>query len=169
MERHELSNEEVQERTAAGIRSSGPYVGRQALHATPNIANTLRRIHSLLKTNGKLALIEPCNLTTVRIPFIFGLLWWWLSSEHYRYWGLLLSPDGWVSGLQDAGFKGADLSSPDFEDHRHTMSMVISTAIKAPEPVPDWPFQQVVVLAANQASREHPLVVPGPRSSRTRS
>ncbi|KAI9742337.1 MAG: hypothetical protein M1818_003870 [Claussenomyces sp. TS43310] len=134
-------------------------VASAVLHATANVEQTLRNVHKLLKPNGKLVLIEPSNPDVSRIPLIFGLLpGWWLSVEEYRSWGPLLSDGSWDDELKKAGFAGADLCLRDYEDHRHTMSVIISTATKHTSLESSPPIPKTLIIVADQSAQEHPLV-----------
>ncbi|EDN95526.1 hypothetical protein SS1G_11404 [Sclerotinia sclerotiorum 1980 UF-70] len=134
-------------------------VASAVLHATANLENTLGNVHKMLKPNGTLLIIEPCNLEALRIPFIFGLLpGWWLSTEEHRFWGPLMSDDTWSSELKNAGFTGADICLRDFEDHRHTMSVIISKPAgdKISNILP--PIPKTVIVVAERYKKETPLV-----------
>ncbi|KAG9235236.1 hypothetical protein BJ875DRAFT_399470 [Amylocarpus encephaloides] len=126
------------------------------LHAAADLNNALANIRKLLRPNGSLILVEPCNLAAIRIPFIFGLLpSWWSSVEATRYWGPLLSSRQWHETLLQAGFSGADVCLQDFEDHRHAMSTIIS---KLPGPSSKYcQMPRLVILVANRT--EHPKIV----------
>lgn len=84
-------------------------VAANVLHATPDISVTLRNVWSLLKDDGKLALLE---LTQSVIPptLPFALLpGWWLANDGYRSPnGPLLSAQGWSTALKSSGFSGVE-------------------------------------------------------------
>ena len=105
-------------------------VASAVLHATGNIAETLSHTRHLLKPGGKLLLIEPVNLTCVRIPFIFGLLpGWWLAEEPSRRWGAILSQQAWNGAFQDNGYESADICVPDnIDPDLHGVSMIVTTS-----------------------------------------
>jgi len=50
------------------------------------------------------------------------------TAEQNRYWGPLLSDHQWHYALEKANFSGAAICLPDYRDHRHTFSTIISTA-----------------------------------------
>ncbi len=100
------------------------------LHATASIDNTLANTRKLLKPAGKLVLIEPCNLSSLRLPFVFGLLpGWWHGTEKHRSLGPLLSEETWHDALCRNKFSGADISLRDFDPRRHTLSVIATTAL----------------------------------------
>ena len=92
-------------------------IGSAVLHATAHLESTIRNARKLLKPGGRIALIEPCNLAAVRIPFVFGLLsGWWLSTESNRSWGPLVSDNEWQTHLENNGFHSAEMSLRDSSD-----------------------------------------------------
>ena len=98
------------------------------LHATSDLDSTLENTRRLLKPGGKLVLFEPCNLHCARTSFVFGLLpGWWLGTESYRQWGALLSDEMWHNMLLKNGFSGADMCLRDYDQSRHTFSVITST------------------------------------------
>ena len=100
------------------------------LHATTNIDRTIRHTRTLLKPGGRLVLFEPCNLDCSRLPFVFGLLpGWWLANEEHRRWGPLLSDATWNETLLRHEFSGTDICLRDHDGHRHTFSVMASTAL----------------------------------------
>lgn len=99
------------------------------LHATTNTEMTLMHTRKLLKPGGKLILFEPCNLDCSRLSFVFGLLpGWWLGNESHRRWGPLLSDETWHETLLKHNFSGTDICLRDYGGHRHTFSVMTSTA-----------------------------------------
>lgn len=102
------------------------------LHATSDLAATLKNARKLLKSGGKLLLYEITNEAKTRLPFVFGLLeGWWLSSEPYRTMGPCVDEAQWHTLLLDAGFSGCDLSWADCENPMaFESSLIISTAME---------------------------------------
>ncbi|KUJ12390.1 uncharacterized protein LY89DRAFT_722023 [Mollisia scopiformis] len=100
------------------------------LHATANLDVTLRNTRKLLTPHGKLIMFEPCNLTCLRVPFVFGLLpGWWRATEENRNMGPLLSEDDWHKTLLRNGFTGIDFCLRDSQEPiKHTFSAIFSTA-----------------------------------------
>lgn len=109
-------------------------VASNVLHATPNISETLKNAHKVLKTGGKLILYEFINPESIRIGFIFGLFsGWWLSSEPNRQWSPLMPENEWDVFLLNSGFGGIDCAFKDFEGDDHTVVGMVSTAVKEPK------------------------------------
>jgi NADPH:quinone reductase-like Zn-dependent oxidoreductase/SAM-dependent methyltransferase len=120
------------------------------LHATTNIHNTLTNTRALLKPGGKLLLLEPCQLDSARLSFVFGLLpGWWLSTEEDRYWSPLLSEYQWNEALRRAGFSGNDVCLPDMEGEIHTFTVIVSTKV---ETIPNTPATDSGVIVIEPRS-----------------
>ncbi|SDY56908.1 Acyl transferase domain-containing protein [Lysobacter sp. yr284] len=98
------------ERAAAaqGIEVGGfdIVVAANVLHATGDIARTLRNAKAALKRNGLLVLNEVCA-TSLFAHVTFGLLkgWWLYEDAHLRIPGSpALSPESWRAVLAGQGF-----------------------------------------------------------------
>ncbi|KAM0165973.1 hypothetical protein ACHAQE_002074 [Botrytis cinerea] len=105
-------------------------VAAYVIHATKNLAATMRHIRKLLKPNGKI-LISETTKDAIRIRFAFGLLpGWWLGEENYRQNGAAISIEEWDALLKETGFSGVDIELPDYEDEAcQEQSIFISTAV----------------------------------------
>ncbi|KAH8883307.1 phenolpthiocerol synthesis polyketide synthase ppsA [Thozetella sp. PMI_491] len=130
-------------------------IASNVLHATGNLAITLKNARKLLKTGGKLILLEVCNLETTIGASVFGLLpGWWLSCEPQRAWGPLLTENGWDALLKSCGFSGAEIALPDSDNARnHMVTLLVSTALE----------QEVSPLRSMNLSQDTP--VPGYRGT----
>ncbi|KAH7019732.1 putative FSP1 [Ilyonectria destructans] len=85
----------------------------QVLHATKSISRTLANVHSLMKANGTLLLIETTQ-DQIDIQFVFGLLpGWWLSEDEDRKKSPSLSVSEWDQALKSTGFTGVDVDAGD--------------------------------------------------------
>ncbi|QKV97135.1 KR domain-containing protein [Streptomyces sp. NA02950] len=78
--------------------------GLDVVHATPDVARSLRNLRSLLAPGGVLGLIE-----TVRhdrwLPMIWGLTTgWWIHADRSSDHGPLLDVDGWREAFASQGF-----------------------------------------------------------------
>ncbi len=85
------------------------------LHATPNIAQTLRHSKSLLHRHGLLILNE-INKTSPFAHITFGLLdgWWVFEDEHLRLpYSPALSASGWATMMRSEGFLSVSAISGD--------------------------------------------------------
>ncbi|KAH6645189.1 hypothetical protein BKA67DRAFT_665025 [Truncatella angustata] len=104
------------------------------LHATTSLQNTLSNARKLLKTEGKLLLLET---TTPHLDqsLTFGLFsGWWLSEEQERRTSPLLSAPAWSRFLASSGFTGVDVAlgdagGPDVSNY----SVMIATAADVPK------------------------------------
>ncbi|MET4727079.1 acyl transferase domain-containing protein/acyl carrier protein/SAM-dependent methyltransferase [Lysobacter enzymogenes] len=103
------------ERAAAaqGIEVGGfdLVVAANVLHATGDIARTLRNAKAALKRNGVLLLNEVCA-TSLFAHVTFGLLkgWWLYQDAHLRIPGSpALSPESWRAVLAEQGFEAIGL------------------------------------------------------------
>ncbi|WP_206409304.1 SDR family NAD(P)-dependent oxidoreductase, partial [Lysobacter enzymogenes] len=103
------------ERAAAaqGIEIGGydVVVAANVLHATGDIARTLRNAKAALKRNGVLLLNEVCA-TSLFAHVTFGLLkgWWLYQDAHLRIPGSpALSPESWRAVLAEQGFEAIGL------------------------------------------------------------
>ncbi|GLB22767.1 type I Iterative Polyketide synthase (PKS) [Aspergillus tubingensis] len=111
-------------------------VAFMVIHATKDLAVSLRNVRKLLKEGGKLLLFEITNFHPLRVNLIFGLLdGWWRSTEQYRQTGPCISAEKWGELLTETGFSGCDLVVEDYEANVcREGSMIVSTAV-APKPV----------------------------------
>lgn len=99
------------------------------LHATRDLAGTVRNVRRLLKDGGRLVLFEVTDLESARITFAFGTLpGWWLGGEDGREFGPLLSVEGWDGLLKQCGFSGAEVVMGDTEG-KHSFSVIVAKAV----------------------------------------
>ncbi|KAK0513792.1 hypothetical protein JMJ35_003514 [Cladonia borealis] len=118
------------------------------LHATHNLARTLKSVRKLLKPGGKLIILELSNPQAIRTAFIFGLLpGWWLSEEVWRQTSPLVTPLQWDQLLSQNGFLGTDIHWPDRtdEEQRDCSIMIATAANSSPEPI-DLPTRVTIVI-----------------------
>ncbi|KAJ5113761.1 reducing type I polyketide synthase [Penicillium angulare] len=99
------------------------------IHATKNLDITLKNAHALLKSGGKLVMLEQTG-DFARGGFAFGLLpGWWLSEDDYRSWGPTMTPQKWNNVLESNGFSGTDFVLDDYDDEKsQELSIIVSTA-----------------------------------------
>ncbi|CAK49166.1 uncharacterized protein An03g05140 [Aspergillus niger] len=111
-------------------------VAFMVIHATKDLAVSLRNVRKLLKEGGKLLLFEITHFHPLRVNLIFGLLdGWWRSTETYRQTSPCISSEKWGELLKETGFSGCDLVVDDYDaDICREGSMIVSTAV-APSPV----------------------------------
>ncbi|GES63212.1 polyketide synthase [Aspergillus terreus] len=115
-------------------------IASNVLHATPNLHDTLRNIHSLLKPGGKLVFHEGVRQDALWTNISFSpLSGWWLSTEPERRWCPYIPTEIWNDYLHTAGFSGIDLefASSDYAEFSK-ISLMVSTALgQSSRPVPD--------------------------------
>jgi len=165
------------ERAAAaqGIEVGGfdVVVAANVLHATGDIARTLRNAKAALKRNGVLLLNEVCA-TSLFAHVTFGLLkgWWLYQDAHLRIPGSpALSPESWRAVLAGQGFEAIGLPAESARGLGQQIVVAISdgwvrqpaTASAAapaiasaaqPEPAPQAAPQPVAQPAAPPASAQ---------------
>lgn len=90
-------------------------IASNVLHATPDLTQTLRHVHSLLRPDGRLLLQElACGVESKWINFIMGFLpGWWLGQADERADEPYLAPEAWRGRLVDAGFEAPELVALD--------------------------------------------------------
>ena len=105
-------------------------VASNVLHATQNLAATMRNVRRLLKPGGFLVLLEVTS-AVVRVKLMMsGLPGWWLGGEDGRHHGPTISADQWDVLLKTTGFSGVDHLLHDFVDAaKHMTSVMVSQAI----------------------------------------
>jgi ubiquinone/menaquinone biosynthesis C-methylase UbiE len=122
----------------------------KVLHATKDIAETLKNCYNMLKPGGKLVLGEITQPTEY-MSLIYGTLPRWWLSEDGRVGGPCLTNDQWSSKLVDGKFNGLDFVVDDSTESRnHIISMMVATK---PKP-PSTPFQEVVIVTGVNASND---------------
>lgn len=110
-------------------------VASNVIHAAKSISTALKNIRTLLKPQGKLALLEITN-PHANWPVIFGSLpRWWLATSDGSLESPLLKSEEWNEVLSATGFSGVDHVLKDYERrYDHQASLMISTAISQEVP-----------------------------------
>lgn len=105
-------------------------VAANVLHATYNMENTMRNVRKLLRTGGKLILLDMTH-SVMYLSLIFGNLpGWWNCSEAWREFGPLLPEEQWNSTLRSTGFSGLQVSTPDSQDQLEEQTrFMVATAV----------------------------------------
>ncbi|RCI07613.1 hypothetical protein L249_1652 [Ophiocordyceps polyrhachis-furcata BCC 54312] len=139
-------------------------VADNVIHATSNLAQTLRNVQKLLKPGGKLLIQEPLKASGGTLGFVFGLFnGWWAASEVERNLCPAITADGWDAALKKNGFSGADIVMKDFEDDvAHHLGWLVSTAINRGSGLisngslkqPDWRVKATVVINKSCAEQQ---------------
>ncbi|KAJ2985763.1 hypothetical protein NUW58_g5359 [Xylaria curta] len=140
----DLENDAVSQGYEAG--NYDIVVAALVLHATRDLAATIRNVRKLLKPGGKLIMLEITDFSSLRNGLAFGTLpGWWLSIEPERQWGPCISGAQWERLLMSNGFEGIDLVLPDYHSKNiQSHSILIATASTPKEP--NFPASPIVVL-----------------------
>ncbi|PYH41263.1 type I polyketide synthase [Aspergillus saccharolyticus JOP 1030-1] len=107
------------------------------LHATVDLAASLRNVRQLLKVGGKLLLFEITHPEPVRASFVFGLFeGWWRAREPSRQDHPCVGVEQWEELLTENGFSGCDLAIDDYADKAcHEGTLIVSSAVAPGAPV----------------------------------
>ncbi|CAN9080485.1 unnamed protein product [Alternaria alternata] len=108
------------------------------LHATKNLAKTMRNLRRALKPGGQLVFLEITQAPECfPMGFGFGVLpGWWCAEETSREWCPTLTEVQWDVLLKETGFTGNELLVKDYEDPRaNYVTIITSTAEKTPKAV----------------------------------
>ena len=104
-------------------------IASNVLHATRTMSKTMQNVRSLLKPEGKLALVEITETNMFWHMTVGTLPGWWLGAEDGRIDSPLLDLPKWENLLHETGFSGIDAKMKDYESvHEHQVSLIISTA-----------------------------------------
>ncbi|KAJ4347483.1 hypothetical protein N0V95_005404 [Ascochyta clinopodiicola] len=107
-------------------------VAANVLHATRNLADTMRHVRRLLKPGGYLVMMEITG-DLLRLGYLMGALpGWWLGprdGDEGRQWAPGIDPMEWDSLLRRTGFSGVDqIVSDSSVGHKHYVSTIVSQA-----------------------------------------
>jgi NADPH:quinone reductase-like Zn-dependent oxidoreductase/SAM-dependent methyltransferase len=113
-------------------------IAGSVLHATTDLAATIRNVHKTLKPGGRMILLEAVAPEKVITNFAFGLApGWWNCMEEWRAMSPAIVEDQWHECLKANGFSGNDLVLRDFkEESCHIFSIILTTA-RAEQPLGD--------------------------------
>ncbi|KAI0450357.1 hypothetical protein F5B21DRAFT_529187 [Xylaria acuta] len=130
-------------------------VASQCLHATGNMRNTMANVRRLLKSDGRLVMVETTKDSLDIQLFASCFRGWWLSEEPERKWSPSLSEGLWQQVLTESGFSGIDFTIRDCEDEElYAMQVILSTAVNQVDH-PTKPLKDelhVVTMCKNQSS-----------------
>nr|QEG79218.1 polyketide synthase 39849 [Alternaria oxytropis] len=141
-------------------------VAANVLHATSDMHRTLTHTRKLLRTGGRLILLEMTN-RLLAASVIFGTLpGWWNASEEWRTGGPLLTESQWENLLRSTGFSTLQASSPDVVDPlEEGTRLMIATAVESKPPLsngvitpPERP--RFIILCANPRIRLSRMEMP---------
>ncbi|KAJ5652583.1 polyketide synthase, partial [Penicillium longicatenatum] len=127
---------DVEKNIAGQQFATGTYdlvIAGSVLHATQDIAATMRNVRSLLKPGGKLMMLELVHPEVLRGAFLGGLMEGWWTNDPTRPWNPTLTVPEWHKTLQSTGFSGVDIEFPDhFESKDQESSILIGQALELP-------------------------------------
>lgn len=125
-----LDLEDDVESQGFGVGAYDIVISCSVLHATSDLAGTLRNIRRVLKPGGHLLNLDAVRPDSFWLNMMWGLLsGWWLSKEEYRARSPLATESQWEEVLNQTGFQGIDAVVEDYEvDAPHMWSLMISTA-----------------------------------------
>ena len=105
-------------------------VASQVLHATTRISETVQHARSLLKTGGKMVLLEITN-ARLGTGLVLGTFPdYWNGVADGRVDSPLLTKAMWQAILLQNGFSGIDVLLDDHEDSVAMASVIVTTAVK---------------------------------------
>ncbi|ESZ98068.1 hypothetical protein SBOR_1599 [Sclerotinia borealis F-4128] len=104
-------------------------IAYNAMHAANSIDESITNVRKLLKTGGRLILIEITRLEPF-INAIFGLLpGWYMDRADGREGTPILSTEQWNSRLINGGFNGCEFIKHDIDGPSKTTSLIVSRAV----------------------------------------
>lgn len=107
----DISKDPIEQGFEAG--SFDLIIACNVLHATPSLHETLKNLHTLLHSRGRLFLQE-LDPKTKWINFVMGTLpGWWLGDADHRPSEPYVATDRWDKELRNAGFGGVQAVSYD--------------------------------------------------------
>ncbi|CAD6442880.1 62e7626d-0f35-4e4a-b9b1-5f30bfcc7997 [Sclerotinia trifoliorum] len=108
-------------------------IAYNAIHASRAIDESIINLRKLLKTGGRLILLEITRLEPF-VNTIFGLLpGWYMDRTDGRKGAPVLSTEQWNVRLLQGGFNGCEFIKHDGNGPSKTMSMIVSKAISLPQ------------------------------------
>ncbi|KAI1211603.1 uncharacterized protein F4807DRAFT_473071 [Annulohypoxylon truncatum] len=123
-------------------------IAANALHATPNLRETLSNVRKLLRPDGKL-LLQEMYMTVKWLNFLMGVLpGWWLGEKDGRSQEPYVSPQRWAKELLAAGFSSPEASVLDDELPFHANVTIIAS------PNISWKPERIVYLLSRQPDGE---------------
>ncbi|KAF2180125.1 hypothetical protein K469DRAFT_640404, partial [Zopfia rhizophila CBS 207.26] len=131
-------------------------IASQCLHATSDVNKALQNARSLLKTGGKMILLESTR-TWIGHSLAYGTFpgWWPEDSEKDSPF---LSSEEWKQCLEGACFSGIDIELDDYPPPIKVVSTILTTAVEDPAwilPSPLSKGEVVYVIYQGQITTFH--------------
>ncbi|KAI8626581.1 hypothetical protein F5Y19DRAFT_446210 [Xylariaceae sp. FL1651] len=128
-------------------------IAGSVLHATTDLAATIRNVRKALKLGGRMILLEAVAPEKVITNFAFGLApGWWNCMEEWRKLSPAIVEEQWDECLKANGFSGNDLCLRDYkEESCHIFSIILTTADTERRPI-DQTTHYRLFLVINPAS-----------------
>jgi NADPH:quinone reductase-like Zn-dependent oxidoreductase/SAM-dependent methyltransferase len=123
-------------------------IAGSVLHATTDLATTIRNVHKTLKTGGRMILLEAVAPEMAITNFAFGLApGWWNCREEWRLMSPAIVEDQWHECLKANGFSGNDICLRDFKDEScHIFSIILTTAEAKQQTGDQTPYRRVYLV-----------------------
>ncbi|KAM0273158.1 hypothetical protein ACHAQH_008449 [Verticillium albo-atrum] len=150
---------DIEKSPADALRGQHIIIGSNAIHATHNLVSSAGHLHSALRADGFLMMLEM----TESAPFldlIFGLLeGWWLFDDGRKH--AIITAKAWERDLHAAGFAHVDWTDGHLPENAFQKVMIALASgpvqdrlPKGVAPVSDNPHQQQQQTPAQVAARE---------------
>ncbi|KAF2462795.1 polyketide synthase [Lindgomyces ingoldianus] len=120
-------------------------IASQCIHATPDVALTLRHVRRLLKPGGRLILIETTR-PTLGHGLAFGTFPNFWTEERLPF----ISTEIWQKRLKDSGFTGIDIELDDYDPPHHIASTIVTTAAPSQNGAPSTRAHDAVYVVCRQ-------------------
>lgn len=118
-------------------------IASNVIHATPELATTLKHVRKLLRPNGRFFLQELLPSAPQFMHLIMGVLpGWWLGGADGRPHEPIVSVSRWEADLRASGFSGIETIV--YDDPRENVH-ICANIIARPTPVP-MHFRAVTLL-----------------------
>ncbi|KIM92741.1 hypothetical protein OIDMADRAFT_62276 [Oidiodendron maius Zn] len=107
-------------------------IATNVIHATKSLGESLKNVHKLLSSNGRL-LLHELHTVSKHTDFIFGTLpGWWYGEQDGRANKPYVEPARWESELIAAGFGGLDAVVLDAEVPYQLNAMMVAKPLSTP-------------------------------------
>ncbi|CAG7934385.1 unnamed protein product [Penicillium olsonii] len=150
-----------------------------AFHGFTSIEKSLNVLRKMLKPQGKIAIIDMVNPTSVRSGFIHGLNQrWWIrkafplfgvgtfsdlspqDTESYRQNGNCINESHWDEALRQSGFSGSEFAFCDHDDTAsHELSVIMSSAVDEIDAVEATEYSPISLLLDPTGAAQRALSV----------